>query len=74
MDYFSEVCVCNTPLAIHAIARPLNPTDIIQRKDTISLKKYQAEGPMEEQNRCLDGYLIQDIISHYNLFHCQSLQ
>ncbi|MFN9982272.1 MAG: hypothetical protein ACK53Y_20260, partial [bacterium] len=36
------------PLAIHSIARPVEPTDDIPRVDIISTKKLQAEGTFEE--------------------------
>jgi hypothetical protein len=46
---------CNTkrviraiPLAIHSVARPVNPDDDIPRVDIISAKKLQAEGTFEE--------------------------
>jgi len=36
------------PLAIHSVARPVEPTDDIPRVDIISTKKLQAEGTFEE--------------------------
>ena len=46
---------CNTkrviraiPLAIHSVARPVNPDDDIPRVDIISTKKLKAEGAFEE--------------------------
>jgi hypothetical protein len=45
------------PLAIHSISRPLDPSDKITRKDIISLKKYAAEGRMEETKIVL-GWLL----------------
>ena len=45
------------PLAIHSIARPINPSDPIPRKDIISTKKYKAEGRMEETKVVL-GWLL----------------
>jgi len=45
------------PLAIHSIARPLNPADSLPRKDIISLKKFSAEGRMEE-TKILLGWLV----------------
>jgi hypothetical protein len=45
------------PLAIHSIARPLDSSDIIPRKDIISLKKFSAEGRMEETKTIL-GWII----------------
>jgi hypothetical protein len=41
------------PLAFHSIARPLDPSDIIPRKEIISMKKFQAEGRLEESKRVL---------------------
>jgi hypothetical protein len=41
------------PLAIHSIARPLDPLDFIPRKEIISMKKIQAEGRLEETKRVL---------------------
>jgi hypothetical protein len=45
------------PLAIHTIARPLDPEDVIPRKDIISLKKYSAEGRLEETKKVL-GWIL----------------
>ncbi len=45
------------PLAIRTLARPLDSNDIIPRKDIISLKKFKAEGQMEEQKTVL-GWIL----------------
>jgi hypothetical protein len=45
------------PLVIHSIARPINPSDPIPRKDIISMKKYKAEERMEETKVVL-GWLL----------------
>lgn len=45
------------PLTIHSIARPLNLSDSLPRKDIISLKKFSAEGRMEETKIIL-GWLV----------------
>jgi hypothetical protein len=44
-------------LAIRTLSRPLNPSDIISRRDIISTKKYKAEGRMEEVKTVL-GWII----------------
>jgi hypothetical protein len=36
------------PLAIHSMARPIDPSDKIPRKDIISMKKFLAEGQLDE--------------------------
>lgn len=41
------------PLAIHTLARPLDSSDKIPRKDIISMKKFRAEGRLEEVKRIL---------------------
>jgi hypothetical protein len=41
------------PLAIHTIARPLDPLDTIPRKEIISLKKFSAEGRPSELKTAL---------------------
>jgi hypothetical protein len=41
------------PLAIHAITRPINEFDPIPRKEIISMKKFIAEGRMEESKLVL---------------------
>ena len=48
------------PLAICTLARPLDTTDIIPRKDIISTKKYQVKGRMEEQKTVL-GWILNTI-------------
>jgi hypothetical protein len=45
------------PLIIHSLARPLDTSDKIPRKDIISLKKFAAEGQMEETKLVL-GWLL----------------
>jgi len=45
------------PLAIRTISRPLNPKDILPRKDIISMKKYKAEGRLEEVKKVL-GWIL----------------
>jgi hypothetical protein len=45
------------PLAIRTLARPLDSSDIIPRNDIISLKKFKAEGRLEEQKTVL-GWII----------------
>jgi len=45
------------PLAIHSIARPVDPTDDLPRVDIISLKKLKAEGKLEEVKTVL-GWVI----------------
>lgn len=45
------------PLVIHTLSRPLSSSDVIHRKDIISMKKYAAEGRMEEQKTVL-GWII----------------
>jgi hypothetical protein len=45
------------PLAIHTIARPVDHSDTLPRKDLVSLKKFIAEGRMEEQKTVL-GWVI----------------
>jgi hypothetical protein len=45
------------PLAIRSIANPLDPSDIIPRSDIISLKKFKAEGRLEEQKTVL-GWIL----------------
>jgi len=42
------------PLAIRTIARPLVDSDVIPRKDIISLKKFEAKGRLEEVKKILD--------------------
>jgi hypothetical protein len=37
------------PLAIHALPRPLSDNECFPRKDIISLKKFTAEGTLEEE-------------------------
>jgi hypothetical protein len=44
---------CVLPLAIHSIARPVDLADVIPRKEIISMKKFQAEGRLEETKRVL---------------------
>ncbi len=44
-------------LAIHSLARPLDHSDKIPRKDIISLKKFAAESSMEE-TRIVLGWLL----------------
>jgi hypothetical protein len=44
-------------LTIHSLARPLNLYDTLPRKDIISLKRFHAEGRMEETKVIL-GWLI----------------
>jgi hypothetical protein len=54
------------PLAIHTLTRPLDSSDMIPRKDIISMKTFKAEGRMEEQKRPLvssDMIPRKDIIS-----------
>jgi len=41
------------PLAIRTLARPLNASDVIPRKDIILLKKFKAEGRLEEVKKVL---------------------
>ncbi len=41
------------PLAIRTLTRPIDPTDVIPRKDIISLKKLKAEGRLEETKKVL---------------------
>jgi hypothetical protein len=48
------------PLAICTLARSLDTTDIIPRKDIISTKKYQVKGRMEEQKTVL-GWILNTI-------------
>jgi len=36
------------PLAIYTIVRPKDTLDILPRKDIISMKKFKAEGQLEE--------------------------
>jgi hypothetical protein len=45
------------PLTIHTIARPTVSLDIIPRKDIISMKKFKAEGQLEEVNTIL-GWVL----------------
>jgi hypothetical protein len=45
------------PLAIRTIARPLVDSDVIPRKDIISLKKFEAKGRLEEVKKIL-GWII----------------
>jgi hypothetical protein len=45
------------PLTIHSLARPLDQSDKLPRKDIISLKKYNAEGQMGETKIIL-GWLL----------------
>jgi hypothetical protein len=45
------------PLVIHTLARPTISSDPIPRKDIISMKKFAAEGQMEETKTIL-GWLI----------------
>jgi hypothetical protein len=45
------------PLAIHSLSRPLDHSDKIPRKGIISMKKYIAEGRMEETKVVL-GWLL----------------
>jgi hypothetical protein len=45
------------PLAIHSIARPLDESVSLPRKDIISMKKFIAEGRMEEKKTVL-GWII----------------
>jgi hypothetical protein len=45
------------PLAIHSLSRPLDSSDEIPRLDIISLKKYAAEGRMEETKVVLGWFL-----------------
>jgi hypothetical protein len=44
-------------LAIRTLARPLDQMDVIPRKDIVSLKKFQAEGRLEEVKLVL-GWII----------------
>jgi hypothetical protein len=41
------------PLAIHTVSRPVNDSNIIPRKDVISMKKFSAEGRLEEVKKVL---------------------
>jgi len=41
------------PFVIHALARPLDETEQLPRKDIISLKKFSAEGRLEESKLIL---------------------
>jgi len=41
------------PLAIHTLSRPEDPNDIIPRRDIISMKKFKAEGRLEEVKKVL---------------------
>jgi hypothetical protein len=41
------------PLAIHSAARPVDDSDILPRKDIIYMKKFQAEGRLEEVKKVL---------------------
>jgi hypothetical protein len=45
------------PLAIRTLARPLDEDDILLRKDIILLKKFKAEGRLEEVKTVL-GWII----------------
>lgn len=45
------------PLAIRTLACPVNPSDMIPRKDIISMKKYAAEGRLEEVKKVL-GWVL----------------
>ena len=45
------------PLAIRTLARPLDEEDILPRKDIVSLKKFKAEGRLEEVKTVL-GWII----------------
>jgi hypothetical protein len=45
------------PLAIPTLARPLDKEDILPRKDIVSLKKFKAEGRLEEVKTVL-GWII----------------
>jgi hypothetical protein len=45
------------PLAIHSVARPVESSDPIPRKDIVSLKKFKAESRMEESKIIL-GWLV----------------
>jgi hypothetical protein len=45
------------PLAIHTLSRPINDNDAIPRNDIISMKKFLAEGNMEESKTIL-GWIV----------------
>jgi hypothetical protein len=45
------------PLAINTMARPTDSADIIPRKHIISMKKFQAEGQLEEEKKVL-GWIL----------------
>jgi hypothetical protein len=45
------------PLAIHTMARPLDPLDDIPRKEIISLKKFSAEGQPSETKTVLGWFI-----------------
>jgi hypothetical protein len=51
-DYVTRVTYA-VPLAIHAFVRPVDESNTLLRKDLISMKKYIAEGRMEEQKTVL---------------------
>jgi hypothetical protein len=55
---YNAIRLCRAiPLAIRTIARPLLNSDVIPRKDIISLKKFEAEGRLEEVKKIL-GWII----------------
>jgi hypothetical protein len=45
------------PLAIRTLSRPINSSDILPHKDIISMKKYSAEGRLEESKKVL-GWIL----------------
>jgi len=45
------------PLAIRTLARPINPSDMIPRKDITSMKKYKAEGRLKVVKKVL-GWVL----------------
>jgi len=45
------------PLAIHTLAHPIGASDVIPRRDIISLKKFKAEGQLHEVKKVL-GWML----------------
>ncbi len=60
-------CVCSAAiLAIHTVARPIDPSDEIPRKEIISMKKFQAEGSPSEAKTVL-GWSVNTGLLHIYL-------
>jgi len=73
-DHYKRICAASI-LAIHTVARPVDPIDPIPRKEIISLKKFAAEARPSElktvlgwaiNTRCLRIYLPMDKFSDWH--------